>query len=760
MKTSDIIDEIKEARWLGILGPKQAPSRWFSWHDAQAFYEPFAGERLAGLCLLGIQQGWFSKGSSQAGLLRALTPASKKDGPGDEKKLSTADAAERERRARDRCANSLHLVAAILANEDIQFEAKLASMVSQGQIDWHKKWSSSLNSDTAGAEFASLSAKGKLSTDVILTTAARCGDMDNLQRVGIEVDFSDASCKKLAHDSPFVLLQNDRMKLAIDLVWALISEEVRLMIAWSSLYPYRFAALLEASPDLLDAELRTMKETAEAWEEANKRTQPFWKRLVRRSPMAWVLNQDTFEIFRQEKYEYSARCKEQNERMWDHNMTTLQLERGFQHLRDHSRDQPSKQQCATALWLHPVRDGVLSQVHKFKEVSADKVPHNGNSGELLPPKFFEPHFNRSSFDFKDLPGKGVSSWMSMKAADIPVEGACIDFMRWCKVHGKMEEAPGAWKGCLATPGTLMRKVGVNQPLLWSLGAQGPLVYFWPAKAIRIGKTDYYEFAPGTEKTIHHEPILDLKAWKVVPTKVASPAAIFVANQHKPFAKMPGLACAHTGEPEMGLLEWVARTGFKKMNRAMLLRLDKAEVGAVDGETGMGEILLAMICKVLNCEAEEAAVILRGRCFGPDHMGMDEALQSEAAAEVMDTREKKECEQILNSKSDSDVQDEIAKTIRKVFAETKKPAVKKAKAKARPWPKEGVTVEVAQAHSPPGGRLYVDRTNDRFTMFLFEGSLSRSWRKYGINESLRLVVAWGWTTYSQFTGQPVMVEGLD
>ena len=65
---------------------------------------------------------------------------------------------------------------------------------------------------------------------------------------------------------------------------------------------------------------------------------------------------------------------------------------------------------------------MLSQVHKFKEVSADKVPHNGNSGELLPPKFFEPHFNRSSFDFKDLPGKGASSWMSMKAAEIPVDG--------------------------------------------------------------------------------------------------------------------------------------------------------------------------------------------------------------------------------------------------------------------------------------------------------------------------------------------------
>lgn len=52
-----ILDGLREAKWLHKLGPRTAPSRWFSWHAAQECFEPHNTERLAGMCFLGIQQG-------------------------------------------------------------------------------------------------------------------------------------------------------------------------------------------------------------------------------------------------------------------------------------------------------------------------------------------------------------------------------------------------------------------------------------------------------------------------------------------------------------------------------------------------------------------------------------------------------------------------------------------------------------------------------------------------------------------------------
>lgn len=120
--------DLGEAKWLHKLGPKTAPSRWFNFHDAVAFFEPHNTERLAGMCFLGIQQGWFKGKDSTKGLMKALTPGSEKKD--NERKTGTAEATERESRMRDRCANSLHLSAAILADRDIRFHCKLACFIS------------------------------------------------------------------------------------------------------------------------------------------------------------------------------------------------------------------------------------------------------------------------------------------------------------------------------------------------------------------------------------------------------------------------------------------------------------------------------------------------------------------------------------------------------------------------------------------------------------------------------------------------------
>lgn len=73
-----------------------------------------------GVCFLGIQQGWFSGVGTSKGLMQALTPMSEKKDDSEKEKTTMQDATEKERRMRDRCANGLHLSAAILACRDIQ----------------------------------------------------------------------------------------------------------------------------------------------------------------------------------------------------------------------------------------------------------------------------------------------------------------------------------------------------------------------------------------------------------------------------------------------------------------------------------------------------------------------------------------------------------------------------------------------------------------------------------------------------------------
>jgi len=669
----EVLTDLREAKWLQRLGPKTAPSRWFSWHAAQEYYEEHNTERLAGMCYLGVQQGWFSSAASPAqGMLKGLTPRCTSHNEGA--KESMAEGVEKERRMRDRCANGLHLSATILSNPDIQFDIRMARMMSQAQSEWHSHKSHFLKSEDVGLDIAYELASGKDAFKVIMGTAARMGDLAAMNHCGVQVDFTGGRWRSMDSDHPEVMNENLMVKKMYELQWALISEEVKYFMMWHSTYPYRWAILAKGTPAEVESEMNVMRTTFEAWGEASTKTSPFWKAACKKSPMNWTLTRETFQLFASDEWQLSDRGKEQIGRMFHHNMSTLPVERAFQKVRDSERDNSNQVNLsAVSIWRKPTLHGVLDEIHDFKEVDPETVPAKSEPEQLLPSAFFLPNFKTSSDNFKDLPGRGTAPWATEKASELFWLGGVFDLMRWCYTHSLMDKASASWKSGLVQPGTVIGKKG-EATNYFVLGSPGSMVYLWPAVSEKFGKATCWQLrSGGGVADIRIEPILEVDDWEVQPVEILSPAGLFFWSNKKPLGSLPTLPVVQTDSERVPLLTWIARRGFKGIKKQLLTKLDKEEVKALTGETEIGEMLMAMIKKVLGVSDEEAADLLEAHLYRQNLDERSAALDSEEARDILDTKEKKEADDILKAEDKEDhFAQEIAKTVRSVRNKAKPP----------------------------------------------------------------------------------------
>lgn len=142
-----------------------------------------------------------------------------------------------------------------------------------------------------------------------------------------------------------------------------------------------------------------------------------------------------------------------------------------------------------------------------------------------------------------------------------------------------------------------------------------------------------------------------------------------------------------------------------MNKAMLLKIDREQVGCLAGETNIADILLSLVMAVLGINDLAAAKLLRRRCFSDDGAERTEVLHCEEALEVLDSNDKQQCQEVLRAEDRAhDLQKEIAKVVRRVASSHRAPpATKRARTTAKPptWPKgEPVTMPKAQTFAHP------------------------------------------------------------
>ena len=538
--------------------------------------------------------------------------------------------------------------------------------------------------------------------------------------------------------------EDELMRRMHRLVTELCFEEVKFLAMWRSTYPYAFAALLSDDEEGTKRQYARMRTIVKGFDKAKKSTHPMWQGVVKQSGLSWLINQESFELFQEEDFKLGPRSTKQIRRLFTHMMSSLLSERGFKWMRDSQRDNNNAAVGEMTLWECPSRRKVLED-HGFQDIPTNHIRDVGH--QSVDKSFFGPPiFSKNSDSFKDIPGRGKAPWHSAKPEDIFHAGVMTDYLWWSMENGKMDKVNNSWRTSCVQHGTLLHRADTSDAKFFVVGKALNMMYLWPAVMEKIGKSDFWSYADGGIDLLKPSVVLDFDDWEVTPTTCVSPAHIFILNGRKTMEELPILPVVRSGDPT-SLLRAAALSAFAGMPKATILKLDKEEVEAIGEETKLGDILMAMIMKVLDVSRAKAADILAQRCIRVSSDERREMVGSEAFSEIVD--EKKEVADIAKALDSAELQaDECAEAVRaERQAAAKKKCAKKAKLAEKVWPKDNdFSLPRLQSVQPPGASLWYDPSMKRYQIFLAGSSLSRATRLHGQVFAAKECTRWAWTMH--------------
>ena len=197
-------------------------------------------------------------------IMRHLGPATHKETCDDEDKETMMTSAKKEALQREKCTNGLHYSAVVMANDDVQFEARAAAWTAGPSLDCHKHWAHFLRGAESGCALAQACATGALSMNIVGKMHGLLCDEDGLKKVGVNTHFTAVRFKTLQVDSPEVHQEDRLMCILTRLTTCFLEQEIHFLAHWRSTYPYRFAALLDpSSRDAAFTEIRVLVKALE-----------------------------------------------------------------------------------------------------------------------------------------------------------------------------------------------------------------------------------------------------------------------------------------------------------------------------------------------------------------------------------------------------------------------------------------------------------------------------------------------------------------
>eukprot|EP00971_Amphidinium_carterae_P046584 917635-Amphidinium_carterae.1 len=595
------------------------------------------------MAFLGVHQGWFQGGKSASVLLKPLRPKSS-EGNSADAKPSMQETVEKENLSRDKMANGLHLAATILADADIQTDARIVGYLTKPHHALHSHWAHFLSSTGAGLDLALSLASGKDSLKLIHDLSQRLGDPEGLKKCGLLVDLTGKTWKSEKLDGGAALAQSSLLERMGNLMWTLVSEEVAYMSMWRSTYPYRLASGLKGTEAMRQEEASRLKRLELAWTSVKENKQGFWQKIQTRTSLHWVVNCELFELLLEDGWLWTERLTCHVRRMFANMGSTIVTERAFQCMWDHERYSSRRELSACSLWRKPVTDGLLSRRHTYREVDPSIVSHDELVGQDLPKTFFRPSFKDSSDSFADLPGKGkTSDWEKLAAPQMAELGTNTDFMLGCYENDEMSRASACWKSSLLQAGMVVRKK-VREKWAFCVHSSLCIAYFWEAEMERVGKVKCWKLAKISNEVFWGEPVLDVEEWEVMQTSVRSPLELQIMNRFTAQPQLPVLPVVEQGPPHT-LLTWAARSAFRGCTKAYLKRLDAEEIGSISNETELGDIVFVMMQSVLKLDDAAIIELMKKRCLTPNLDEREQILASEEAEEAMSVDGKDELKKL-------------------------------------------------------------------------------------------------------------------
>ena len=587
-RTSDVYQAIIDSKQFQVKGPRSPLCRWFGWLEVADWWDCEWHIRLLILTMIGAQQGWFHQAGPEATLRKVKTADPNRHQTMQQSKASISH-------LRDQSKNHMHLACTVLFDTIHLARTRMMIAIAMGLRLEQGLLAKRLRSpDKCREYYINMAVGGKNVMEPIFKCTEPFYNFDELARIGFMVSVFSPKSRALDTTSAHFLHELELGTAMSRLAFSLMMQRLRSLLPLVHAYPWAFSRLLSERPSEVKAGLTQMKKDWLAWQEIQTSTLSFWKKICKRSCMAWPVVRLMFHLASEVNFEkvtggMTCLCEAFSSQFGQ----TKVVEDAIKDARDRERMNPSKRQSNLQIWRGPILEQVMCSTHKFTEVSADDVEPAVKSKTDLPKNVFTPSFKSTSTSLRSLPGKsGVTSWTTFSPDNFPELLA----MRWFVESKSVRLASEAWRTCLMNTGTLVRKRDGTTPRDWC----------WVMGQCTTMEVSFHK--------LWVIPVLNFVGWEAWPVQWAGLLGVALATSElRPEDPWPRGMAVSVGKPRP-LVEVAARHAFWNLHEGALDKFiaeEHYEIPIAPNESFPAKLLKAIMA-VLGCEKQEALQILELR----------------------------------------------------------------------------------------------------------------------------------------------------
>ena len=292
LSAAQVLDGLAEESFLERKGQRVCTSRWSSWVDAVAEVIPTWHSRLLVLLHSGQVQGWLSNKKAVAWqALQKNIASTVRAAEEEEKKAPMKEEKEKLRKMRDSCANTLHLVATMLADHRLRSQVCCVWKVLRPWRRAHGILSQKLRSGQSHLEYVvDMASEQTWLVDALNDLTDPWSDGVCCVRIGLLMEVKGVSMEVMEGTGR----KDEQEQIATRLI-KLIVHVVKNMISsfayWWCDVPHCLAGLLSPSVTKRYDTLQFLAAVDGCYQGMKGSDSPFWKRLGHgaRAPI-WTFN--------------------------------------------------------------------------------------------------------------------------------------------------------------------------------------------------------------------------------------------------------------------------------------------------------------------------------------------------------------------------------------------------------------------------------------------------------------------------------------
>jgi hypothetical protein len=582
-------------------------------------------------------------------------------------------------------------------------------------------------------------------------------DVSALNSIGLIVDLPPHQLE-LSIADPVVRSQDYIASLAFRYAFSLVARRCKRQLYLTAGWTGQQAWFLHPEAEKRSEAAARLKLQLAAFEEAKKRTEPLWKRVVSRSVFQLAPTQQLVAMLDRDAGVVSNAMQEHiRDRLLGigHSVVSENMFNKAKKLKPPNQEQSP----AEYVWQKLVDQKFASTTYNFKEPLVDEFVA-AQGGLELPASIHRATLKGSPGWIRNIiSSKQRADWftanvegMSLPFVDLDLTVEAHRSNRWADIANRLQLSHLANGSCLA----LARD---GQPRLqqwyYSLGdVMGHAVMVWRAKVVWKGKR-MISLEPDPQATMEIVCMFN-DNWQAVTFEVLSPQSAAIQKKVPVAHLLANVQFSMVPENQpRPLMQEAAFNAFWKFKISALKWYCRHLGVEIPFEASLFDVLELLVKKILPKLTEEEVV----RVLSKRIAIVDEAevcMMSDDFEDLVDQQDRKEFDKEVDTMKenlkDHDKYFLAWKTKSKTLAAKKKgkaPIVFQVSGTATPivkskFPLGEITQERARLMCPDPALIYSDPKNGRWQVYWKDfGTRSRHWSMYGNTEALRQCLSWAW-----------------